>query len=106
MAVTMTAPAQRERDSAYARLEERILARDQIGASEVFYDLVKAGRPVDELVRRAETILVPDNEREWRGWKPGYRTRDQDRGIRFLPLNEIVDERYTVYFPVETAVGE
>ena len=41
MAVTMTAPAQRERDSVYARLEERILARDQVGASQVFYDLVK-----------------------------------------------------------------
>ena len=57
MAVTMTAPAQRERDGAYARLEERILARDQVGASQVFYDLVKAGRPVDELVR--ETVRDP-----------------------------------------------
>jgi hypothetical protein len=53
-----------------------------------------------------ETILVPDNEREWRGWKPGYRTRNQARGIRFLPLYEIVDERYTVYFPVVKAVGD
>ena len=54
MAVTMTAPAQREREGAYARLEERILARDQVGASQVFYDLVKSGRPVDELVRLAK----------------------------------------------------
>jgi hypothetical protein len=53
-----------------------------------------------------ETILVPDNEREWRTWRPGYRTRSQDRGIRFLPLSEIVDERYTVYFPVVTSAGE
>jgi hypothetical protein len=53
-----------------------------------------------------ETILVPDNEREWRAWQPGYRTRNQARGIRFLPLYEIVDERYTVYFPVVKAVGE
>ena len=59
MAVTMTAPAQRERDGAYARLEERILARDQIGASQVFYDLVKAGRPVDELVRETVAIHAP-----------------------------------------------
>jgi len=59
MAVTMTAPAQLERDSAYARLEERILARDQIGASQVFYDLVKAGRPVDELVRETVRIHAP-----------------------------------------------
>ena len=53
-----------------------------------------------------ETILVPDNEREWRAWRPGYRTRNQARGIRFLPLYEIVDERYTVYFPVVNANGE
>ena len=53
-----------------------------------------------------EAILVPDNEREWRAWRPGYRTRNQDRGIRFLPLYEIVDERYTVYFPVDKASRE
>jgi hypothetical protein len=59
MAMTMTAPARQERDSAYARLEERILARDQVGASQVFYDLVKAGRPVDELVRETVRIHAP-----------------------------------------------
>lgn len=59
MAVTMTAPAQHERDSVYARLEERILARDQVGASQVFYDLVKAGRPVPELVRETVRIHAP-----------------------------------------------
>ena len=31
----------------YAALEERILVRDQVGASEVFYDLAHAGRPLD-----------------------------------------------------------
>src|SRR3954469_1917720 len=59
MAMTMTAPAQQERDSAYARLEERILARDQVGASQVFYDLVKAGRPVPEIVRETVRIHAP-----------------------------------------------
>lgn len=59
MAVTMTAPAQGERHGAYARLEERILARDQVGASEVFYDLVKAGRPVPELVRETVRVHAP-----------------------------------------------
>ena len=47
-----------------------------------------------------ETILAPDNEREWTEWKPGYRTCNQERGFRFVPLYEIRDERYTVYFPV------
>ncbi len=46
-------------------------------------------------------MLIPDNEREWRTWRPGYRTQGQERGLRFLPLYEIVDERYTVYFPIQ-----
>ena len=33
----------------YARLEERMLARDQKGASDVLYRLMKQGRPVTEL---------------------------------------------------------
>ncbi len=47
-----------------------------------------------------ETMLTPDNEREWSMWRPGYRTRNQERGFRFAPLYDIRDERYTVYFPV------
>ena len=30
----------------YAKLEERILDRDQKGASDVYYDLIRAGRPM------------------------------------------------------------
>ena len=48
-----------------------------------------------------ETMLTPDDEREWSTWKPGYRTCNQERGFRFVPLYEIRDERYTVYFPVQ-----
>ena len=51
----------------------------------------------------AETLLTPDNEREWNEWKPGYRTRGQPHNIRFLPLYDIRDERYTIYFPVQGA---
>jgi len=47
-----------------------------------------------------ETMLTADNEREWTMWRPGYRTCNQERGFRFVPLYEIRDERYTVYFPV------
>ena len=47
------------------------------------------------------TILKPDNEwqRRWRTWL-SYRTVGQPVNIRFRPLHEIVDERYTVYFPL------
>jgi len=57
--VTTASERQRERDGAYAALEERVLARDQVGASRVFYDLVKAGRPVPELVRETVRIHAP-----------------------------------------------
>ena len=50
--------------------------------------------------RKPSEILVPDNEREWGTWLQGYRTAGQESSIRFKPLYEIVDERYTLYFPV------
>ena len=43
----------------YAMLEERILARDQIGASEVFYDLVRTGRPLCEIIAESVRIHAP-----------------------------------------------
>jgi DUF1680 family protein len=50
--------------------------------------------------KRSETILVPDNEREWSNWLGGYRTVDQARNLRFVPLNTVTDQAYTVYFHV------
>jgi len=50
---------------------------------------------------RPESFLTPDNEREWRFWRESYRTRGQTQNIRFIPLYEIRDEVFTVYFPVE-----
>ena len=43
----------------YAKLEERALARDQIGASQVYYDLVRAGRPLKEIVAEGVRIHAP-----------------------------------------------
>jgi hypothetical protein len=42
--------------SLYRRLEERILARDQVGASAAFYALCREERPVEEIV--AETVRI------------------------------------------------
>jgi uncharacterized protein len=50
---------------------------------------------------RPESFLAPDNEREWRFWRESYRTRGQTQNIRFIPLYEVRDEVFTVYFPVE-----
>jgi hypothetical protein len=43
----------------YASLEERVLARDQIGASNSFYQLVQAGRPQQEIIAEAVRIHAP-----------------------------------------------
>jgi len=43
----------------YAALEERILARDQVGASEVFHDLAHARRPLNEIIAEAVRIHAP-----------------------------------------------
>jgi DUF1680 family protein len=47
-----------------------------------------------------DSLLTPDNEKEWGNWLPGYKTVGQARNIRFQPLYTVVDEPYTVYFPV------
>ncbi len=43
----------------YDKLQERILARDQIGASETYYDLLRAGRPVREIMAEGIRIHAP-----------------------------------------------
>ena len=44
-----------------------------------------------------ETMLRPHNLHR----RPGYRTHNQPRNVRFMPLYEVCDERYTVYFPMQ-----
>ena len=46
------------------------------------------------------TFLIPDDEREWTYWRGDYRTRGQAKDIRLIPLHEVRDEVYTVYFSV------
>jgi hypothetical protein len=43
----------------YDKLEDRVLARDQVGASECYYDLVRDGRPLPEMLREAVRIHGP-----------------------------------------------
>ena len=44
---------------AYARLEERILARDQRAAADVFVELARAGRPLAEMLHETVRIHAP-----------------------------------------------
>jgi hypothetical protein len=48
-----------EAEVLYRRLEDRILARDQKGASAVYYDLLRADRPLTEIVGQAVRIHAP-----------------------------------------------
>src|SRR2546427_11458369 len=51
MAISASPTTQPEVTDSYARLEEKVLERDQRGASQILYDLVRADRPLPELVR-------------------------------------------------------
>src|SRR3954469_3256867 len=43
----------------YRKLEERIFARDSVGASEVYYELLRAGRPLTEMIAEGVRIHAP-----------------------------------------------
>ena len=52
----------RDRTSAnalYAKLEDRCMMRDQRGASDVYYDLIRAGRPLNEIILEGVRIHAP-----------------------------------------------
>src|SRR6266446_2388668 len=59
MATTPAVTSERGFAAEYARHEERILARDQIAASQVLYGLLKQGRPVTEIVGETVRIHAP-----------------------------------------------
>src|SRR5437868_15170595 len=46
-------------EALYGKLEQRILARDQKGASDVYYELVRERRPMTEMVAEAVRIHAP-----------------------------------------------
>ena len=45
-------------------------------------------------------LIVHENEREWGSWKSDFKITGQPRGIRFIPLNRIGYENYSIYFPI------
>jgi hypothetical protein len=53
------AAVQQDRSPLYAELEERLLARDQVGGSRVYYELLRQGRPLPEIMREAVRIHAP-----------------------------------------------
>ena len=59
MALSVDRSVRPEIRSAYARLEDKILERDQKGASDILYDLVRAQVPLAELVGQIVRIHAP-----------------------------------------------
>lgn len=47
------------RDGLYDQLEARVMERDQPGASDVFYELIRDGRPAKEILGQAVRIHAP-----------------------------------------------
>jgi hypothetical protein len=97
------------RESLYERLEERILERDQVGASEQFYALLRANRPLPEMLREIVRIHAPythvpyhqrmdsgvvrfvNNDHCLLSARAGLRlTGMVPSGLRFLPLAQTV----------------
>lgn len=67
----------------------------------VLAGLVDEERLLEGEPERADTILTPHNERHHSFWRDGsYKTINQERNIRFIPLLDVTDETYTVYFPI------
>ncbi len=60
-----------------------------------------AGLTEEELTLTGDlkALFVHDNEREWGLWYDSFRTRGQQKNIRFIPLRDVGYEAYTVYFP-------
>lgn len=54
---------------------------------------------------RPETLLTADDERQWTQWLTRYRTVGQPAAVRFVPLHEVTDEQFAVYFPVAARGG-
>ena len=59
MAISVDRTAPTEIAGSYAQLEEKILERDQRASSQIFYDLVRAGRPLPELLGEIVRIHAP-----------------------------------------------
>ena len=58
-------------------------------------------RCASDLQRRWRTRKEPSSRPEWwRGTQSHYRTTGQSRNIRLVPLYEIDDEGYEIYFPL------
>lgn len=60
--------------------------------------------PLSGDIKDIHSILTNEYDQEYKTvkWKQShYRTRGQFKNVRFMPLYEVGDEKYTIYFPVK-----
>ena len=89
----------KEATRTYAAFEERVMARDQVGASDIFYDLVRQRRPLTEMIGETVRIHAPYTT-------PPYHQRLDDGVARFVNndhclLSARVSLRLPGYIPEE-----
>ena len=97
----------RDREVVYVEFPKRLTPCPLPDAPEMvaFMDgpVVLAGLSDEEFIFAGdmeswESVLTPVHELEWYQWRQGYRTRVPPYGTRFIPLYNVRDERYTLYF--------
>jgi DUF1680 family protein len=61
-------------------------------------DRTLVGDPAD-----AQTMIEPSDERAWAAWTGYHHTRNQPEDFQLLPLGDILEDPFAVYFPVRQA---
>jgi DUF1680 family protein len=73
--------------------------REKLGSEKEYHpNYVVDGLPLYSDASHPKLFLTPDDEREWSYWRGDYRTVGQPTNFRLIPLYEVRDETFTVYF--------
>ncbi len=68
----------------------------------VLAGLVEEEREIVGDYKKPDTFLTSHNERHHSFWNDGtYKTKNQSVNFKFIPLADVTDERYTLYFPIQ-----
>ena len=50
---------------------------------------------------KPEEIITVEGVRSWNNWTSMYKTINQNIGFSLIPIKDVVDQEYTMYFPIE-----
>jgi DUF1680 family protein len=81
--------------------QKETVRRNKLGSDKEYHpNYVVDGLPLYGDAAHPEAFLTPDDEREWHYWRGDYRTVGQSTDFRLIPLHEVRDEIFTVYFNI------